>query len=108
MDLAQQGKVTLNDEYFYSLTSLNSDYTTLNHKTVNANIGERELALYRITFMVANYLISYFAYPKRIVRTFINVFHDKTRSATTVFEHRLRDRKHRKLHGPGQPENFPG
>ena len=94
MDLAQQGKVTLNDEYFYSLTSLNSDYTTLNHKTVNANIGERELALYRITFMVANYLISYFAYPERIIRTFRNLFVDG-HAAATVFEHRLKDKQSR-------------
>ena len=96
IDLVRQGKVTLNDAYFFSLTSLNSDYTTLSHKTVNANIGERELAFYRIVFMLANYLVGYLAYPKRIFRTFANVL-QKEHSATTVFEHRLRDRKHRNL-----------
>lgn len=96
MDLMRQAKVTLNDEYFFSLTSLNSDYTTLNHKTVNANIGERELALYRIFFLTANYLLGYLVYPRRIFRTFTNVL-QKGQSATTVFEHRLRDRKHRNL-----------
>ena len=101
IDLVQQGKVMLNDEYFFSLTSLNSDYSTLNHKTVNENIGERELAFYRIFFMLANYLLGYIAYPTRILRTFLNVFHNKHQSATTVFEHRLQDRKNRSRHVPG-------
>ena len=94
IDLVRQGKVTLNDANFFSLTSLNSDYTTLSHKTVNANIGERELALYRITFMVTNYLISYLAYPKRIIRTYRNLFVDG-HAAATVFEHRLKDKQSR-------------
>ena len=105
MDLAQQGKVTLNDEYFYSLTSLNSDYTTLNHKTVNANMGERELALYRIFFLLANYLVGYLAYPTRIIRSLKNIFLNGY-SSTTVFEHRLRDRRNRAIIGATEPDNI--
>ena len=104
IDLVRQGKVTLNDAYFFSLTSLNSDYTTLSHKTVNANIGERELALYRIVFLMANYLVGYLAYPKRIFRTFANVL-QKGHTATTVFEHRLRDRKNRGIIGAAKSSN---
>lgn len=90
IDLVQQGKVMLNDEYFFSLTSLNSNYSTLNHKTVNENIGERELAFYRVLFMMTYYLFGYIAYPRRILRTFRNLFADG-HTAATVFEYRLKD-----------------
>ena len=103
-DLVQQGKVMLNDEYFFSLTSLNSDFTTLNHKTVNTNIGERELAFYRILFMMTNYLLGYIAYPTRILRSLKHIFLSGY-SSTTVFEHRLRDRRNRGIMGAAQQRN---
>ena len=58
-----QGKITLNDDYFFSLTSLNSDYTSLNPLTCNPLMGARELAACRIVFMLANYILGYIRYP---------------------------------------------
>jgi radical SAM superfamily enzyme YgiQ (UPF0313 family) len=88
-ELLASGKLTLDDPYFLALTSLNSDYTSVNPLTFNAVMGPRELALYRIGFMLTNYAIGYLLYPWRIVRTLRNVL-SQTR-ATTVFEHRLKD-----------------
>jgi radical SAM superfamily enzyme YgiQ (UPF0313 family) len=88
-ELRAAGTLTLDDRYFLALTSLNSDYTSVNPLTFNTVIGPRELALYRIGFMLANYAIGYLVYPWRIVRTVRNVL-SQTR-ATTVFEHRLKD-----------------
>jgi hypothetical protein len=98
-DLVQQGKVMLNDEYFFSLTSLNSDFSTLNHKTVNENIGERELAFYRVLFMMTNYLFGYIAYPRRILRTFRNLF-AAGHTTAHVFERRLKDLQSRRSTKP--------
>ena len=84
------GKLRLEDAYFLSLTSLNSDYTSLNPITCNEHMGRLELALYRIGFMLTNYALGYVRYPSRIVRTFRNVFLSSS-SATMVFEHRLKD-----------------
>ena len=53
--------------------------------------GPRELALYRIGFMLGNYLIGYVLYPARILRTIRNVFSAR-HFAATVFEHRLKIR----------------
>lgn len=89
-ELIDDGKVALNDNYFMSLTSLNSDYTALNPMTCNRHMGRVELALYRIGFMLMNYAVGYLVYPSRIVRTIRNVFFSSS-SSTTVFEHRLRD-----------------
>jgi anaerobic magnesium-protoporphyrin IX monomethyl ester cyclase len=88
--LLAQGTITLGDDYFFSLTSLNSDYTSLNPNTCNPIMGARELAIYRIGFMLANYLVGYLRYPSRIFRTIANVFF-KERGTATVFEHRLKD-----------------
>lgn len=89
-DLVTGGKVKLGDEYFMALTSLNSDYTSTNPLTCNEHMGTRELALYRISFMLLNYAVGYLRYPGRIVRTLRNVFIDDSSSAT-VFEHRIKD-----------------
>ncbi len=94
----------MNDAYFLSLTSLNSDYTSLNPLTVNPNLGPRELAFYRITFMLMNYAIGYLRYPSRIWRTFKNIFFDKDFSAT-VFEHRLKYMFKRKKTTPSKETN---
>ncbi len=88
--LYDAGKVKLDDAYFLSLTSLNSDYTSLNPLTCNDAMGPRELALYRIGFMLANYAVGYLVHPSRILRTLRNVFFSSS-SATTVLEHRLKD-----------------
>jgi len=92
--------IDLNDRYFLGLTSLNSDYTSFKPLTYNETMGRRELAVYRIGFMLTNYIISYLFYPKRILRTLRNVFY--SREASTVFEHRLKDalaRRRGKAHG---------
>jgi hypothetical protein len=88
--LIDQKKFQLGDDFFLCLTSLNSDYTSLNPLTCNPYMGPRELAFYRIAFMLLNYVVGYLAYPSRIVRTLRNVFFDRT-SAATVLEHRLKD-----------------
>jgi len=93
-DLLAREKIALNDDYFFSLTSLNSDYTSLNPITCNPTMGARELAVYRIGFMLANYLVGYLRYPSRILRTIANVFF-KEHSTATVLEHRLKDLFHR-------------
>src|SRR5947208_1212694 len=90
----------LGDRYFLQLTSLNSDYTRTNPLTLNPVMGPRELALYRISFMVLNYLVGYVLYPRRIWRTLRNVFMSR-HSAATVFEHRLKDALGRKVRAAG-------
>ncbi len=89
-DLLAQERVSLSDEYFLALTSLNSDYTSVNPLTVNNFMGPRELAFYRITFMLMNYIIGYLRYPSRIWRTIRNIAIANDQSAT-VFEHRIKD-----------------
>jgi radical SAM superfamily enzyme YgiQ (UPF0313 family) len=89
-ELYDKGRVRLDDAYFLSLTSLNSDYTSLNPLICNDHMGRLELALYRIGFMLVNYAIGYLANPARILRTIRNVFFSSS-SATTVLEHRLKD-----------------
>ena len=95
--LIEDGKVSLSDEYFLSLTSLNSDYTSLNPLTVNPVMGPRELAAYRLGFMLLNYIVGYVLRPGRIVRTLRNIFTE--RGTATVLEHRLRDVVQRKRRG---------
>ena len=87
--LHQQGRITLDDKYFMSLTSLNSDLTALNPLTFNEFMGPRELALYRFIFTALNYGISYLLFPSRILRTFRNL--TGGRQSATVFEHRIKD-----------------
>jgi len=89
-ELLEGKKLTIGDDYFFALTSLNSDYTALNPLTCNPVMGARELAFYRIGFMLANYIVGYLRYPSRISRTIANVFFDRN-TAATVFEHRLKD-----------------
>jgi len=88
-ELLAKNRIKLGDDYFLSLTSLNSDYTSLNPLTVNDLMSSRELAFYRITFMLLNYAVGYLRYPSRILRTMRNVFSEV--GAATVFEHRLKD-----------------
>lgn len=88
-ELLEKQRIHLNDQYFLSLSSLNSDYTALDPLTVNDHVGRRELAFYRIIFMVANYAVGYVIRPSRIIRTIRALLFD-TRTAT-VLEHRLKD-----------------
>jgi radical SAM superfamily enzyme YgiQ (UPF0313 family) len=94
-ELVAVGKIQLSDRYFLQLTSLNSDYTRTNPLTFNPVMGPRELAFYRISFMLLNYLVGYVLYPARIWRTLRNVFMSR-HSAATVLEHRLKDALRRK------------
>jgi len=89
-DLVARGRLTLSDQYFLALTSLNSDYTSINPLTMNDIMGPRELALYRIGFMLINYIVGYLRYPSRIWRTIRNIWVADEQSAT-VFEHRVKD-----------------
>ncbi len=98
-ELQDNGHVTLGDDYFLQLTSLNADYTSLNPLTVNPVMGARELAFYRLSFMLLNYTIGYLRHPSRIVRTMRNIFGKD--GTATVFEHRMRDLVQRKLHATG-------
>jgi hypothetical protein len=68
-----------------------------NQIAVNPRVGPRELALYRLGFMLINYTIGYLRYPGRIVRTIRNVFFRN--QAATNFEHFLKNafRKFRPL-----------
>ncbi|MDA8637317.1 B12-binding domain-containing radical SAM protein [Rhodospirillales bacterium] len=88
-ELLEAGNITLSDEYFLSMQSLNSKFSSLEHKTYNEHIHPRELAFYRTLFLALNYIVGYIRYPKRIIRTIKNVFGDN--EAATVLEHRLRD-----------------
>jgi anaerobic magnesium-protoporphyrin IX monomethyl ester cyclase len=88
--LLQEGRIRLDDRYFFGLTSMYTDLTKTDPITFNAEMSARELALWRAAFMVSAYLIGYIRYPSRIVRTIRNVFF-ASHEAATVFEHRLKD-----------------
>jgi anaerobic magnesium-protoporphyrin IX monomethyl ester cyclase len=88
--LVEQGRIRLSDDYFLALTSLNSDYTSTNPLTMNPNMGPRELAIYRLGFMLTNYIVGYLRYPSRVWRTIRNIVKTDSVSAT-VFEHRVKD-----------------
>ena len=87
--LLEERQVEVSDSYFLKLTSLNSDYTSINPLTVNGIMGPRELGLYRIGFMLSNYILGYLIYPSRILRTLRNL--RSNHHSSTVLEHRLKD-----------------
>ena len=88
-DLKGSGVLTVSDEYFLALTSLNSDFAKFNPLTFNEFMGPRELAIYRLLLLISCYFLSYMLYPHRIIRTLKNW---KTGdAAATVFEHRIGD-----------------
>ena len=89
-DLVQQGKIALNDEYFFSLTSLNSAFFTARGVSLNDRIGATALKMLRLFFILMNYALSYLLYPHRIARTIRNLFR-RGSASSTVFEHRLKD-----------------
>ena len=87
-ELQAASRIELTDDYFLSLTSLNSDYARLNPLTFNESMGPRELAVYRVSLLILAYSLSYLCYPWRIVRTLRNWWTGK--AAATVFESRVR------------------
>jgi len=96
-DLIKDGKIELNDDYFFGLTALNSKINVLRPKIYNPYIPAFELALYRLVFMLSNYLIGYLRFPKRIIRSLRNIYGEGPgHEAVTVFEHRLKDARNRK------------
>jgi radical SAM superfamily enzyme YgiQ (UPF0313 family) len=88
-DINKQGKITLNDDYFLTLTCLNSDLTNLKPLSFNGYVGSTELAIYRLFFTMMAYGLGYLLYPSRIIRTIRNL--SSQENAGTVFEHRLKD-----------------
>ncbi len=92
--LEAEGKLEIDDDYFLSLSGLNSDLTSLSPLTFNKNVGSRELAIYRLIFTMLCYGLGYLVRPKRIIRTIKNVLGHE--NAATVFEHRLKDAFRRK------------
>lgn len=92
-DLLARSVISLDDDYFMTLSSR----WIKNQIAVNPRVGPRELALYRLGFMLINYTIGYLRYPGRIVRTIRNVFFRN--QAATNFEHFLKNafRKFRPL-----------
>ena len=73
-----------NDSYCESLLC-QRDITKTSHFC--ENIGPRELSFYSIIGMSIFYTLSYIFYPKRIIRTFHNIYIRKR--TDTVFEQKL-------------------
>jgi anaerobic magnesium-protoporphyrin IX monomethyl ester cyclase len=94
-DLHARGVLQMDDKYFMGLNSR----WTANQLRVNPNVTPRELAFYRLGFMLLNYIVGYLRYPSRIVRTFLNVFFRD--EAATNFEHFLKNAFRRWL--PSRP-----
>ncbi|MBI2340378.1 MAG: B12-binding domain-containing radical SAM protein, partial [Deltaproteobacteria bacterium] len=88
-ELDSEKKITLNDDYFYSLTSLNGDYTNFSPVTFCKNIGSRELAFYRIFSLASNYFLGYLFFPRRIFRMLKGLI--KPGVSATIFERRMQD-----------------
>jgi radical SAM superfamily enzyme YgiQ (UPF0313 family) len=91
--LENKKKITLDDNYFLALASLNS-YISTKVVCYNPKINSKILGPLRRFFMVANYVVGYLFFPKRIFRTFKNIF--SAHEAVTVLEHRLKDLIRRK------------
>jgi radical SAM superfamily enzyme YgiQ (UPF0313 family) len=83
--LLANNMLSLDDAYFMNLNSR----WTANQLRVNPVLSPRELAIYRLIFMLLNYAVGYLRYPSRIVRTVMNVFFRD--QAATNFEHFLKN-----------------
>lgn len=86
--LWNDGKIILNDDYFFHLTSLNADYLSTDVISCNPNFSAQTLGVIRIISIWMNYALSYLLYPYRILRTLRNIF--SRVQAATVFEQRLK------------------
>ena len=93
-ELVDDGRIIVNDEYFLSLTGLNSDITNFRPLVFTNSIKPWEIAAYRLLFTVFAYGISYIIKPSRFIQTVRNLIsRDK---ADTVFEARLKGKMNRK------------
>jgi anaerobic magnesium-protoporphyrin IX monomethyl ester cyclase len=101
--LLEAKRIQLNDEYFFGLTSLNSDLFKLNPLVVHPSMSAFELAIYRAVAMLGGYALGYLLYPARIVRSLRNIIGNGSQTAT-VFEHRLKDSLKRRLKGKNRQE----
>jgi anaerobic magnesium-protoporphyrin IX monomethyl ester cyclase len=93
-NLQAENRIDLDDDYFLALGALNSSYLSTKIVCFNPKINARLLGFLRTFFMLANYSVSYFFFPKRIFRTLKNIF--SANEAVTVLEHRLKDLIQRK------------
>jgi anaerobic magnesium-protoporphyrin IX monomethyl ester cyclase len=94
-ELVKKSEIKIDDDYFFSLTSLNSAYFS-KATSFNPRLPANKLQSLRVLMVFINYSMSYLVYPKRIFRTLKNLF-SKTEAAT-VFEHRLKDFLTRRIH----------
>jgi radical SAM superfamily enzyme YgiQ (UPF0313 family) len=87
--LVEQGQICIDDEYFFSLTSLNSDYLSLRSAVSHSpHLNAKLLALSRGIFLLLTYSITYFVRPIRLFRL-IKEFRNPT--SRLVFEQRIKD-----------------
>ena len=89
-ELIFSNKIKLNDNFFLSLTSINSNYFSTNISTFSNSVNDRLLSFVRFFAIHLNYLISYLLFPKRIYRT-IRLLVFRKGVSTTVLESRLND-----------------
>jgi anaerobic magnesium-protoporphyrin IX monomethyl ester cyclase len=87
-------QVTLDDHYYLSISSQNSDIFNLTPLTFNKHMSAWELGLYRMVMALSCYALSYLLYPSRIMRSVRNIRSGER--ADTVFESRLRAALNRK------------
>lgn len=105
-DLFAAGKVSLNDDYFFGLQTLNSKFNAFDPPTYNDRIPAFELAVYRTMFMALNYLLGYLLFPSRILRTVRNTIgRNASQQSMTVLEHRIKDAMARKRARKERPRN---
>jgi radical SAM superfamily enzyme YgiQ (UPF0313 family) len=77
IELQNEGKVEMDDEYFYNLTS----YTDLRHsRSYSDHIGDKALTVYRLGGFIIFYSISYLLRPIRFYRTIRNLLTGKEES----------------------------
>ena len=90
-NLVQTGKITFNDDYFFSLTSLNGSYTDPRAVvSYSPYLSSIKLGYTRTIFILLNYIATYLFHPSRMYRT-IHLLLSNSNKASTVFEHRLQD-----------------
>lgn len=89
--LLHKNMIQLNHDYFDSLCSLSTGRLSPPEGSYCEHVGRWELHLYRVFIgLFLTYFISYFFHPKRIFRTFKNIF--SADRSTTVLEQRLKDK----------------
>ena len=90
-NLVKEESIIFNDDYFFSLTSINGSYTDPRAVvSYSPHLSSIKLGYTRTFFILSNYLVSYLSHPSRIYRT-LHLLLSKSKKASTVFEHRLQD-----------------